>query len=365
LTTEPTKTSVRILIYAMFLMLCQIIAATASAQASDDPPFILGPPDSSEPIPIHIGFFLSDVTDVDEEREMFEFEAVLTASWRDERQAFDPKKLGVMEQVYQGAFQFNEVYNGWWPQLVLANKSGVFEREGEILRIKPDGSMTYVQVLDAVVKSEMNLHQFPFDQQSFEIIFKVLELDRSGVVLIPDLANSGNRRQGVGLAQWVFQDLTVSTLDHNLRFLDGYKERRSHLAVNINMTRNPSYMLLLVVVPLFILIMLSWSIFWMDGESLGNRMDISFLGILTIVAYQIMISGILPRIDYWTLMSVFLYLSLTSMAAGVVVNLYVSHLDRVGRAMEGNMVDRRCRWLFPAAYFSLNLISAIYFLLYK
>ena len=346
-------------------MLCQVIAATASAQVSNDAPFVLGPPNSSEPIPIHVGFFLSDVTDVDEEREMFEFEAVLTVSWRDERQAFDPEKLGVMEQVYQGAFQFNEVYNGWWPQLVLANKSGTFEREGEILRIKPDGSMTYVQVLDAVVKSKMNLHQFPFDRQSFEIIFKVLELDRSGVVLIPDLANSGNRRQGVGLAQWVFQDLTVSTLDHNLRFLDGYTGLRSHLAVNINMTRNPSYMLLLVVVPLFILIMLSWSIFWMDGESLGDRMDISFLGILTIVAYQIMISGILPRIDYWTLMSVFLYLSLTSMAAGVVVNLYVSHLDRLGRVMEGNIIDRRCRWLFPATYFSLNLVSAIYFLLFK
>jgi len=263
----------------MFLMLCQVIATTASAQVSDDAPFVLGPPNSSEPIPIHVGFFLSDVTDVDEEREMFEFEAVLTVSWRDERQAFDPEKLGVMEQVYQGAFQFNEVYNGWWPQLVLANKSGTFEREGEILRIKPDGSMTYVQVLDAVVKSKMNLHQFPFDRQSFEIIFKVLELDGSGVVLIPDLANSGNRRQGVGLAQWVFQDLEVSTLDHNLRFLDGYTGLRSHLAVNINMARNPSYMLLLVVVPLFILIMLSWSIFWMDGESLGDRMDISFLGI--------------------------------------------------------------------------------------
>jgi len=85
LTTKPTKTRVRILIYAMFLMLCQIIAATASAQVSDDAPFVLGPPNSSEPIPIHVGFFLSDVTDVDEEREMFKFEAVLTVSWRDER----------------------------------------------------------------------------------------------------------------------------------------------------------------------------------------------------------------------------------------------------------------------------------------
>jgi hypothetical protein len=363
--TEPTKTKVRILSSVMFLMFCQLIAATASAQVSNDAPFVLGPPSSSEPIPVHVGFFLSDVTDLDEEREMFEFEAVLTVSWLDERQAFDPGEIGVKELVYQGGFQFNEVFTGWWPQLVLANESGAFDRQGEMLSIKPDGSMTYVQVLDAVVKSKMNLHKIPFDSQSLEIIFKCLGLDSSEVVLIPDLENTGYRKQGVGLAQWVFQGLTLSPLDHKLEFSDGHTGIRSHVAVHVNMTRNPNYMLRLVVFPLFILIALSWSIFWMQRESLGERMDISFLGILTIVAYQIMITENLPRIDYMTLMSVFLYLSLLSMAAGVVVNLYVSHLDRLGRVTQGDNFDRRCRWVFPATYLGLNAVSGIYFFLVK
>ena len=103
----------------------------------------------------------------------------------------------------------------------------------------------------------------------------------------------------------------------------------------------------------------------MERASLGDRMDISFLGILTIVAYQIMISEILPRIDYLTLMSAFLYLSLMSMAAGVVVNLYVSHLDHLGRVTEGDNFDRRCRWVFPTTYLGLCLILGTYFLLYK
>jgi hypothetical protein len=94
-------------------------------------------------------------------------------------------------------------------------------------------------------------------------------------------------------------------------------------------------------------------------------MDISFLGILTIVAYQIMITENLPRIDYMTLMSVFLYLSLLSMAAGVVVNLYVSHLDRQGRVTQGDNFDRRCRWVFPATYLGLNAVSGIYFFLIR
>jgi hypothetical protein len=131
------------------------------------------------------------------------------------------------------------------------------------------------------------------------------------------------------------------------------------------MVRNPHFMLRIVVAPLFILVMLSWSIFWMDRESLGDRMDISFIGILTVVAYQIMISGILPRIDYLTLMSVFLYLSFLSMAAGVVVNLYVSRLDHLGRFTEGDNFDRRCRWIFPAAYLGLIVISGAYFLLLR
>ncbi len=94
-------------------------------------------------------------------------------------------------------------------------------------------------------------------------------------------------------------------------------------------------------------------------------MDISFLGILTIVAYQIMITEKLPQIDYMTLMSVFLYLSLLSMAAGVVVNLYVSHLDRQGLMAQGDNFDRRCRWAFPTTYLSLNAAAGIYFFLFK
>ena len=59
----------------------------------------------------------------------------------------------------------------------------------------------------------------------------------------------------------------------------------------------------------------------------ASGMDISFVGILTVVAYQVMIGEILARIDYLTLMSTFLYLSFISLAVGVFVNLYVAHLD--------------------------------------
>ena len=120
-------------------------------------------------------------------------------------------------------------------------------------------------------------------------------------------------------------------------------------------------MLRIVIVPLVMLVMLSWSVFWMDRESLGDRMDISFIGILTIVAYQIMISEHLPRIPYFTLMATFLYLSFVVLFASVVVNLMVGRLDRIGQREKGDRIDHRCRWIFPFAYFGLILLAAAFF----
>jgi hypothetical protein len=37
-------------------------------------------------------------------------------------------KPGVAETIYQGAYQFNELSHAWFPQVVLVNESGLFEK---------------------------------------------------------------------------------------------------------------------------------------------------------------------------------------------------------------------------------------------
>ena len=111
-----------------------------------------------------------------------------------------------------------------------------------------------------------------------------------------------------------------------------------------------------------VLVMLSWSVFWMDRESLGDRMDISFIGILTVVAFQIVVSEQLPRIPYFTLMSTFLYINYLLLFASVIMNLAVGWLDRTHRKAQGNKIDIHCRWVFPASYFGLIGLSAVYYL---
>jgi hypothetical protein len=136
----------------------------------------------------------------------------------------------------------------------------------------------------------------------------------------------------------------------------GQRGVSSALVLSIDVQRQSWYARRLVVLPLVIIVALSFSVFWMDRSSLGDRLNVSFIGLLTAVAYQLVISDHLPPIAYRTLMHTFLGWSFLTMCATVVINLVVGTLDQRGKRELGDRVDYVCRWAFPLAYFSFNLL---------
>jgi hypothetical protein len=308
-------------------------------------------------VAVRAGFMLYDVNEIEETTETFEFEGALLLSWIDPRQAFDPAAEGVSERVYKGEYQFAELFDGWWPQVVLANQSGSLDRQGVVLRIEPDGTVWYVEELDAIAESPMNLRFFPFDQQSLEIHFKFLGYGVEEVRFEPVADYSSllpQRGNAVGNAEWTVAGYAVTT-GEDLAAIAGPAAvgKGSTLRIDVMAERNPGYLIRTVVLPLALIVMLSWSIFWMDRESLGSRMDISFIALLTVVAFQTIVEQALPAIPGFTLMAGFIMINYLLLAATIAVNLRVSVLDHSGRSDLGDTLDRRCRWLFPALYFAV------------
>jgi hypothetical protein len=333
-----------------------------SALCQDSGPFLLGPPTDGDPVVVQVGLVISDLNEIDESKQRFEFEGVLTLEWQDPRQSFDPEVVGMREKVFQGGYQFNELATGWWPQLVIANGSGPYERHGVLLRQRFDGTMTYTEEMNAWVEMRPELRRFPFDRERFDIIIHALGFDRREVVLVPS-PDIGVPGHGISIAEWQLHGLHTSTRDHDPSPSDSAGTAMSAVVVTLDLARRPEAMLRVVVLPMMLLVALSWSVFWMDRESLGDRMGISFIGILTVVAYQIMVSSMIPRIPYVTLLGGFILASFFTVSASVVINLVVGHLYRTGRRPIGDRVDRVSRWAFPFGYASLLSATAAYFFL--
>lgn len=334
-------------------LIIAILALVGPARAEPDAGGIalLTPPKQAGPLVVRADLRLHDINGIDDGAETFEFSGVLTLRWSDPRQAFDPAVEGVDEKILTGNYQFDEISPGWYPQLVLVNEAGLYQSDGVVLRVRPDGSSTLIQTLNAAAKVEFSMRRFPFDEQRLEAVFAVLGFNRDEVVLEPE-PTMGSIAEGVRIPQWSVTGSSSSSRDLPPAYA-GSTGSASALVACVEVTRRSFYMLRLVVLPLIVIVVLSFSVFWMDRSSLGDRISVSFIGILTGVAYQMMISGAMPHIAYMTLMHGFLFFSFLTMCATVVINLVVGALDMRGARERGDLLDRRCRWIFPLAYFGL------------
>lgn len=309
----------------------------------------------AKPTVVSVGFVLLDLNAINEQEETFEFEALVTLRWQDPRQAFDPAETGVHEKYYEGDFHFTESYVGWWPQLGIENSAGRFDQQGRLLRIQPDGSMSYVYQLHATAERPLYLRAFPFDRQQLAVYMQVMGHGADEVLLRTDPEETGTASRFINIAGWTLKGVSthaeLSEVHHRLR--------ASQLVTRLDVEREPFHVIVLVVVPLTLLVMLTWSVFWMDEESLSDRINISFIGILSVVAYQFIVQDTMPAIGYFTLLDAFLISTLVIVGLGVVVSLVVDNLNRRNQQRLGDRVDYACRWGFPLLFVSVNTVCVL------
>lgn len=319
------------------------------------PLFLLAPMSEGGPVVVRAAFELREINEINDTEETFDFTGVLTLTWNDPRQAFEPSS-GADEKIFQGDYQFNELSTGWYPQLVLVNESGLYQKSGVVLRVQPDGNSTLIQTINATAEVELDMRWFPFDNHRLEAVFEVLGFDRDEILLQAESSSDGSllNRQ-LKMPQWTITGTSASIRNQSASYA-GRRGVSSALVVSVDVERNSFYISRLVCFPLSIIVFLSFSVFWMDRSSLGDRISVSFIGILTGVAFQLVIGDVLPRISYFTVIHAFLNLSFLTMCATVVINLVVGALDQRENYELGDRIDHRCRWIFPLTYLGLILV---------
>ena len=232
-----------------------------------------------------------------------------------------------------------------------------------VLRVKPNGTSSLTQAIEGVAKVNLKMWRFPFDRQRLEMVFRLVGFDASEIAFHASPIATSEKGPLTKVPQWILESIDASTRTLDASTPDG-TGAASTFVVAVDVKRKPLFMLRLVVLPLGLIVVLSWSVFWMDRSSLGDRMSVSFVGILTAVAYQITLAGIVPSVSYLTLMHGFLNLSFLMMCATVAINLYVGGADMHGH-QHGDAIDRRCRWIFPLTFLGLNILwLAVIFLFF-
>jgi len=359
LTTTRMRTELKAAVRLMFL-LAWIWPAHASAMDAGMP----NPPAS--PTHVKVGIFLADIIDLSEVDETFEAEFIIGAEWYDPRLAFDAASEGVEEKLFQGSLQFEEVFPGWWPQLLIVNEIGKGDTNAVRLVVHADGRVRYLEQRNVTLETPMQLRRFPFDEQTLEASIVPFGEYSDRVLLSVDERILGateefaEQNRNVNIAQWNFQKLDLTSGAADFRYYGG-KKRFSEIRMAISLKREPANFIWKIIFPLIVLVLLMWAVFWLEVDNLTERLNLAFIGVLTIVAYQFLIDGTMPRISYFTFTDAVLLYSFIVMCAAIFESLIVYSLYRAGKSPLAVRVDVMAQRTFPIIYFTGLALGYLYY----
>ena len=339
---------------------------------AQEDPYLGSIPFNDGPLEVKIGFNLMNITDVSEKNETIDFDAALYMNWIDPRLAYDADSAGMSDFVpgdhshapslmYQGDFKVKEIFEGWRPHVVIPNGIGdrVVTHMG--ISIWPDGMVEYSETFYTKAETPMDLRVFPFDRQKLEIFFHPIRYQRDEILLIPDDRLARTWDQNMGIAEWSRKGVTMKEHPIEIAYFDDSKDVISEFIVTIEIQREPLHVLVSMILPLVILVSLTWCVFWMDEESASSRVNILFIGILSVVAYYFVILDTVPKISYLTLIDGFFIATFLILASSVVIALLVEKLNKAGKKEAGDRLDRICRWAFPVGYALFTLLLGAFF----
>jgi PAS domain-containing protein len=319
----------------------------ANLRAGADPDVSPNPDGATR---VGLAIFVTQLHSLDPVRGEFEFRGHVRSTWCDPRLAFDAAKEGPAERVYMAADADRELARIWSPAGFAVNRAGAIEISERVLRVAPDGSVHNDLELAVALDTRFDLRAFPFDSQTLRLVVESARWPSPDLVLIVDEATTGFA------ADFAMQEWRIERVSSRVEEVAGVRHPSpfSRFNFEIEVQRRAGFYLWKVMLPILIIVAISWSVFWMTGESLASRSRITATGVLTVVAYQFVIAEDLPRIAYLTVLDKLMLVSFSMLAVIVIQSMLVARF-RDDDFATARRIDRTSRWLFPAGYAALVL----------
>ena len=131
----------------------------------------------------------------------------------------------------------------------------------------------------------------------------------------------------------------------------------SGFILEIDIERLPDYYIWKTILPLCLIIMMSWVPRWLDPAEGGTSIGISTTAFLTLVAYLFAILVLLPKVAYLTRMDRFILISTILVFVGLVQTVATTYLARSGRIVLANQVNWVSRFIYPILLFLVLAVS--------
>jgi hypothetical protein len=218
--------------------------------------------------------------------------------------------------------------------------------------IGPGGSVTYVQRYYGTLATYHNLRDFPFDKQRFCISLRPIEWGEKEVQLIVDEKVTG-QREPLNITDWKIKGVR-GVIDRE--YADTYDRFHSRYDFEISASRIRSFYIWKVILPLCLIVAMSWTVFWISPARFGPQIGLSATSMLTLVAFIFATTNMVPKLGYFTILDEFIVVSTILVFLALVQSLTTTYLFSKGKEKISLHIDHVCRWAFPLAFAAVVVV---------
>jgi hypothetical protein len=327
----------RILVVVFLAMSIQL------ARGAEVPAVIERPGSDDGPTPVSIGIWMVDIASIDSAQQSFTAEVVIVLRWKDPR--FAHTGNGIVR------YSLEQV---WHPRIAVVNETNSVSRKfPDLVEVEPDGRVTYRQRYAGVFTQPLRLRSFPFDRQTFRLQFVAVRYLVSEVQFVPDqdwidngLKQAGGIASSITLPDWTIESWNTKSLSYALA--PGFEY--SGYAFEFTAARNVSHYILKVMFPLVLIVIMSWSVFWLDPIHSNSQISIAITSMLTLIAYRFATDNQLPRLPYITRLDAFILMGTVLIFVSLIEVITTTILETNHRVRLSKTIDRWCRVIFPAIF---------------
>lgn len=291
------------------------------------------PGNGGAPTEVTIGVRMTDLTEINDVDQTLTGEFLVRQRWTDPR----------LDGLEGCELPLADV---WSPHLGFVNSGRMFPVLPQTVEIGSGGLVTYLQSFYGTLASYETLEDFPFDEHVFKIWLLSAKYSESAVKLMVDKEFTG-RRDLLNISDWIIGSVTA---DSGRYFFHATDSTQSLFELRIPATRIQRFYIWKVILPLCLIVMMSWAVFWINPANFGPQIGLSATSMLTLIAFLFATTNMVPKLGYFTTFDLFLGSSLVLVFLAFIESLVATYLVSKEKLISAMRIDRISRALFPALF---------------
>ena len=296
----------------------------------------LRPGASSQPTMVTVGLRLIDVTAIEDTSQSITADFLVTQDWTDPRLA-----------EYKGCqFSLNDV---WYPEIDVLNSGRLFKKLNDFVEVSEAGRVRLTQRYRGSLVFIYDAHLFPFDTQNIVVSLLSEKHDQNKVKIIINETVTGRNPAAFNIPDWSITDVSAQVVTQHFEIGNS---SHSSFEFSIPAKRLSGYYAWKVILPLMLIVFMSWTVFWIKPSQVGPQISMSATSMLTLIAFQFAMGDLLPRLSYFTVMDLFMFGSTVIVFLALIESVTTNYLVNKNKEAIALQLDRHCCWIFPVVFFA-------------